>query len=563
MTGTELLVASAWKATLILAAAFLINAALPRASAATRHFVWTVSLVTVALLPLALRFTPEWTVPTASTFSVEAVAPAFLAPVSTTLSAAQAPAPIPWLLLAWAAGVTLTAAWTALGAWRVRRIVHAGKSTEFAGDFSIPVLISPPSPVPMACGIWKPAVVLPPVARNWPPERLQAVIAHEVAHIQRGDLWALAIGHVACCLYWFHPLAWLAARQLRIERERACDDAVLIGGIAAPDYATHLMELARGLRRPRIPSAAMADLSGLEARVRALLDSKRNHRPMSPRAAFATVAAFLAILLPAAAVHAQQPAAPAPPPSPAQHPVAAVENAPAPVKQRRARPVLIAQAQAAPAPVPPSPAGTAIISGVVQDSSSARIPNCSIAVTSPSGVESGQLVVQTNPVGAYQLPALPAGRYVVEFRVPGFALARREVTLTEGQQATVNVTLTVGSVQEAVTVVGKRSAAAPAPAGAQRVRVGGNVQAARLIAQSTPVYPQELQQEGITGSVVIKAGISTTGEPVTLQVISSPDSRLTRAAVEAVQQWRYSPTLLNGEPIPIETQVTVDFRLDP
>src|SRR4029077_10836358 len=113
-----------------------------------------------------------------------------------------------------------------------------------------------------------------------------------------------------CCLYWFHPLAWLAARQLRKERERACDDAVLNRGVAASAYAGHLVDWVRAVAAKRtrwVAAPAMAEASDLESRVRSLLDRHRNRRPLTRRAGLAGSAIACAVLATLASVtaHAQ------------------------------------------------------------------------------------------------------------------------------------------------------------------------------------------------------------------------------------------------------------------
>jgi protein TonB len=75
-----------------------------------------------------------------------------------------------------------------------------------------------------------------------------------------------------------------------------------------------------------------------------------------------------------------------------------------------------------------------------------------------------------------------------------------------------------------------------------------------------PAYPQIAKVAGIQGQVVLSAIISKTGEIESLQAVSG-HPMLTRAAVEAVRQWRYRPYILNGEPIEVETQITVNFKL--
>jgi TonB family protein len=92
--------------------------------------------------------------------------------------------------------------------------------------------------------------------------------------------------------------------------------------------------------------------------------------------------------------------------------------------------------------------------------------------------------------------------------------------------------------------------------------VGGNVQAAHLISQVKPEYPEALQKQGIEGTVILRAVIGTSGQILSLSPFSDPEPALTKAAMDAVRQWKYTPTLLNGEPVEVETTITVGFRLD-
>lgn len=92
----------------------------------------------------------------------------------------------------------------------------------------------------------------------------------------------------------------------------------------------------------------------------------------------------------------------------------------------------------------------------------------------------------------------------------------------------------------------------------KRIKMGGQVEAARLISHPDPIYPYLAREAGIQGDVMLHAIISTDGRILELRVVTG-SPLLVRAAVEAVQQWRYQPTLLNGEPVEVETTITVSF----
>jgi periplasmic protein TonB len=107
---------------------------------------------------------------------------------------------------------------------------------------------------------------------------------------------------------------------------------------------------------------------------------------------------------------------------------------------------------------------------------------------------------------------------------------------------------------------GTGGAPPPPPKVPERIRVGGNVQQANLIHQVMPVYPEIAKTAHIQGTVILHAIISKEGSVQELQYISGPPL-LMRSAMDAVRQWRYRPTLLNGEPVQVDTTISVVFTL--
>jgi protein TonB len=159
----------------------------------------------------------------------------------------------------------------------------------------------------------------------------------------------------------------------------------------------------------------------------------------------------------------------------------------------------------------------------------------------------------------------------VEARARGFAISTANVVVQAGEAARADVTLEVGKISESVTVTRPRPAGAPNPQAAaavqsgtpKRIQVGGNVQAAQLVKQARPQYPDDLAALGISGTVMLRAVISTTGEPINVEVINTTvHPGLAKAAVDAVKQWRYQPTLLNGQPVEVATTIDVNFELE-
>lgn len=109
-------------------------------------------------------------------------------------------------------------------------------------------------------------------------------------------------------------------------------------------------------------------------------------------------------------------------------------------------------------------------------------------------------------------------------------------------------------------IISSTPVAVPKVATPQRVRVSQGVTQGLLIRKVTPVYPALARQARIQGTVVLQAEISKTGDIQNLQTISG-HPMLAPAAIEAVKQWKYRPYILNGEPVEVETQITVNFTL--
>jgi protein TonB len=109
-------------------------------------------------------------------------------------------------------------------------------------------------------------------------------------------------------------------------------------------------------------------------------------------------------------------------------------------------------------------------------------------------------------------------------------------------------------------IIGGTPVAVPKQAIPTRVRVSAGVQQGNLITQVKPVYPAIAKAARISGAVVLQAEISKQGTIENLRVISG-HPMLVQNALDAVKQWRYKPYLLNGEPVPVETTITVNFTL--
>ncbi|HEV8364954.1 MAG TPA: M56 family metallopeptidase [Gemmatimonadaceae bacterium] len=356
------------KASAILVCAALVVRALKRQSAARRHLVWSAGITSALLLPLAQLALPTWSVAVRYTASeTPAVAspiqtqPQSLAniearaarrtasrelrgearninyavnentPALRPLSGKPEPGSarperslgIPRPTLAQAAiGIWLLGAVAALFPWALgvisRRRLFARASDQLPPpwDQSLLVLrllgkipararvrVTNDCVTPMTWGLVRP-IVLVPADTDWNESQRRNALLHEFAHVSRGDCVTQFLSRVMCAIYWFNPVAWVAARAERLAREEACDDAVIRAGSRPSAYAEQLLEVAHSFTQHGIAVAAltMARRSSIASRLHGILDAARDRSPSGRKLASLATCATFALVPPLAAL---------------------------------------------------------------------------------------------------------------------------------------------------------------------------------------------------------------------------------------------------------------------
>jgi len=311
------------KGTVILAAALLTVRSARRARAATRHLVLVSAFAVVLALPVTERMVPAVTLSVATSDTPAAaraslpiiVSPAFMAQQAAPEPSRAIGAPFSdgtgtrpsteaLLIAAWAIGAALFVMPVLVTPARLRTLRRAARTWHEGEEFvraivsgvrrPVAVLIHDDVAAPITCGIVRPVIVLPSQALAWADQEVRQALIHELEHIRRAD-WPVYIAtRVVCAIHWFNPLAWIAWRQLSLEAERACDDAVL--GIAERTaYAQQLVTLARRARTSPVPVLSMVSRSELSERISALLDEAQARGRLGVRRA-ATIVAIAALV---------------------------------------------------------------------------------------------------------------------------------------------------------------------------------------------------------------------------------------------------------------------------
>jgi beta-lactamase regulating signal transducer with metallopeptidase domain len=549
------------KVSLVVLAGLTVARLLRSQSAALRHWVLWAAIACAAVVPAVEPLVPGWNIrPPSPRSEMRAQRPVAVVPgpqaiVESTARHEVGPSPRAFRITrsdaAWAlwpiwmtgAGIGFLLLLVGLGrltwlASRSEQLRH-GPWIDLAEDIARRyglrrpvVLLQSNHPTMLVTWGWlRPKVILPAGARDWTPERARVVLCHELAHIRRGDWAAQMTAELLRSLYWFNPLVWIASRRLRRESEQACDDEVLNLGVDGPEYAGHLLDLARAARRhrrrllPDVPAPAMLRPSSLERRISAMLDTRLNRHAATRRARAATVAGLLGLTM------------------------------------------LIAGFGAA-------AQSYATLSGSVVDPMNSVISGVTLTLTSARTQAKHEVTSDEN--GRFEFVGLPAGEYALEARFPGFKALRTDVTVG-AQEVQRNLALQIGSLSETIMV--SVSASEPLTASAdfkparaalpkrnlarcKAASTGGNIVPPSKLKDVHPEYPRHLRASGpVAGVVVMDARIGQDGLVRDIKVLGPAHPDLAKAAMDAVWQWEFDSTLLNCVPVEVAMTVTVTFTV--
>jgi len=470
------------------------------------------------------------------------------------------------LLAVMATGIALRLLWLAFGLIKLRQLRRGALLQQ-------PVLIDPDLqravgthadirynsdlPQPVTFGILKPLVLLPDVMRNQPPEIQRAVIGHELLHVKRRD-WAWLIAEeIAVCLFWFHPASWWLASRIQCAREEVVDElAILVTG-RRRTYVEALLAFAD--TTSVVPTAAFARRRHLLRRI--ALVSKED--VMSSRRIVVTCAAMALIVglgswYAVSAFPLRR--------SDQTTPAASFDAGPLELKARAVTPENpVPRRVHYEAPVVPdsidsvrADVGIRVTLDDVGRVAEARAVSLSVALPDlsfeASMVDLGNRGIRTLEGTAKGARGLDAGnaRQAIEALIDSALTSVRQWRYDPPYEAPLSFTVDIRFARGPEVMEFK-----PRQEG-DPLRVGGTIKAPSKIKDVRPVYPPIAREAGVAGVVIIEVRIGTDGRVEEGHVLKSIPL-LDQAALDAVKQWEFVPTLMNGAPVPIMMTVTVNF----
>jgi len=507
-----------------------------------------------------------------------------------------APLALPWrgaLLAILVLGCAIRLGWLAAGLDQLRRLRRASQSLappphleKLRGALAprAEFATGPAVTGPVTFGLRRPLIVLPGSFAGLPEAAQEAVACHELLHVRRHD-WVVTVAEefVKAAL-WFHPAVWWVAGQIQLAREQTVDSEVVRFTRNRREYLDALLAIAGNRAALDLaPATLFLRKRHLKKRVALLLEEIT----MSKRTLISFCTASCGVLLAAGwlALHTfpLQAAAPQEDSSPLLHSVAPRYPEAARAKHIEGDVVLELQIDAE---------GHVTDARVLSGPQELRRAALEAVLQWHYSPKAMSLPTTTQVTVTFKLPKdgapstmVPAPPPVLQpftlksISVDGLSAAAR-AELIEHLPVHVGETVdndVMRSVAKAARDFDDHLMAAagrndgtiriflmpplpPPNAGTPRIRVGGNVQQVKLVKKVQPVYPPDAKAARIEGAVQLEAIIAKDGTVANLKVLSGPPE-LAAAALEAVRQWQYQTTLLNGDPVEVVTQINVNFTL--
>jgi TonB family protein len=519
----------------------LVCAGLPRVlglrSPVVQYAFWRTLLAVCLLLPLVqplrpanMVFVPAPEQPSAAVTPP----PLAVAPIASISS------PFDWtriVLVVLVAGVAARLLWLVVGAVQLRAMRRRASATPAGGfddlqdaiDARAPIFWSPDVRHPVTFGVLRPVILLPVSLAREHAAAQRAVVAHELHHVNRRDWPWVVVEEVIRAVFWFHPAMWWLISRVQLARETVVDELSILATNARRTYLDTLLAFAddTGLASPPAFSARR------HLFYRVMLLSKEGGMS-SIRVALASC--VLTMALGAGAWSAVQ-----------------------------AFPLYGGwQEQKTPPRDPLSPDALHRLAREYYDKA--------MKDTALTPDEKRQTIVKAI---SYEDRALERNPDYVPALLYKDILLRAQASLSESEQEREELTRLAHELRRKAMALQPTAPASmmtpsatpePSPefkAALERLnpaRVGGNFKAPVKVRDVKPVYPAEAQVNRIQGVVILEAIIDTDGTIAAARVLRSIPE-LDEAALDAVRQWKFMPTLLNGSPIGLVMTTTVNFTL--
>ena len=530
----------------------------------------------VAALCLVLPWLQGRHLPAVSAGTVSVTAGASFARVAAARPATSTPS-IDWLTVALvilAAGIALRLIWIGAGLVQLRALRSAGAPappSEVIDELQrvigtrAEIRYVPGLGQPVTFGAIRPVVLLPETLLDQPLDVQRAVLGHELFHVQRRDWAWILLEELGCAVLWFNPAVWWLISRVQLAREEVVDElAVLLTGHRRT-YVEALLAFAA--RTPLAPAPAFARRRHLFRRV--MLISREV--AMSSRRVVASCA-VMALVVGFGSWYAVS-AFPL-----VGGPQQTLQKTPGPLEQK-AVPItpenpVPRRVVAAPAEYPAEAAAqdaTGSVTLLVTVDQQGQVAETRVTAfrvrTSAlqmdfSGVRPEDL---DRRVGTFAPEQLATARPVLDAFIKSAVTAVEQWRYDAPYQGPISFPITISlapKLSGGAGGAGSQGATGRVSFTADgAVRVGGNIRQPTKIKDVRPVYPPIAQTARVSGVVIVEARIEGDGRVSQARVLRSIPL-LDQAALDAVTQWEFQPTLMNGVPVPVIMTLTVNFTLN-